>query len=91
MAELFRCVQHSARKRASSVKPRISLERNMFEGAGARREVWTPTPKPRPPLAERGPVNAQKAVTKEGLVDVEVLAERQVRLEDGLIVSCFSL
>jgi hypothetical protein len=77
MAELVKCVQHSARKRASSVKPRFP------SGLGSvGKEAWTPTPKPRPALVER--------TSKQNQVQggsVEALAARQVKLEDGLIVS----
>lgn len=79
MAELVKCVQYSARKRASSVKPRFpsTLE-------SAPKEVWTPTPKARPVLIERGnKLNEPKSV--------ETLVARQVKLEDGLIVSRPSL
>lgn len=79
MAQLVKCVQHSARKRASSVKPRLSL------GLVAK-EVWTPTPKPRPPLMERTN-SVQSEVEAAGSVSVEALTKRQARLENGLIVS----
>jgi len=74
MAELVKCVQYSARKRASSVKPRFpsGLE-------SAAKEAWTPTPKPRPPLVEK--------VKQNEPASVEELTARQVKLEDGLIVS----
>jgi len=74
MAELVKCVQHSARKRASSVKPRLPSQ------GSAGKEVWTPTPKPRPVLVERD--SKQNAVG-----GVEALLARQVKLEDGLTVS----
>jgi hypothetical protein len=76
MAELVKCVQHSARKRASSVKPRFPS--GPLESAG--KEAWTPTPKPRPVLVGRDSKQNEP-------VGVEALVARQVKLEDGLTVS----
>ena len=76
MAELVKCVQYSARKRASSVKPRFPSGQLRSAGKGA----WTPTPKPRPVLVDRdGKQNEARGV--------EALVARQVKLEDGLTVS----
>ena len=79
MAQLVKCVQYSARKRASSVKPRLS-------SGPAGKDVWTPTPKPRPPLMERTN-SVQSEIEAAGSVSVEALTKRQARLENGLIVS----
>ena len=79
MAELVKCVQYSARKRASSVKPRFPSSQLGSAGKGA----WTPTPKPRPTLVERD----SKQNEVEGM---EALVARQVKLEDGLTVSSLS-
>ena len=74
MAELVKCVQHSARKRASSVKPRFPSQLG-----SVGKEAWTPTPKPRPVLMERD--------SKQNEVGgVEALVARQAKLEDGLNV-----
>jgi hypothetical protein len=79
MAQLVKCVQYSARKRASSVKPRPSSGR-------VGKDAWTPTPKPRPPLMER--TNSLQSQIETGAnISVDALSERQVRLEKGLIVS----
>jgi hypothetical protein len=79
MAELVKCVQHSARKRASSVKPRFPSGQLGSVG----KEAWTPTPKPRPVLVERDSKQNEP-------VGVEALVARQVKLEDGLTVSFLS-
>jgi hypothetical protein len=76
MAELVKCVQHSARKRASSVKPRFPS--GQLGSAG--KEAWTPTPKPRPVLVDRDSKQNE-------LVGVEALVARRAKLEDGLTVS----
>jgi hypothetical protein len=86
MAELVKCVQHSARKRASSVKPRVPATSPVSASSDIGKEFGTPTPRARTPLMDREPDNAQ-TIPRVGSLPVDKLAERQVKLMSGLTVS----
>lgn len=86
MAELVKCVQHSARKRASSVKPRVSATSPVSASSDIGKEFGTPTPRARTPLMAWESENVH-VNRREGSLPVEKLAERQVKLMSGLTVS----